>query len=344
MGDIAALNRDGLIVSEINSFTEVNFEVDRIMKLLRNDFNQLEEEASMLPPVDYEVSRDSHMSYLITDPTDLIVKAACAGGYVYIHKEQDEETTTLFGYRHLLKTINDENASLRAENNELRHAYDILLEQKRNYRKNALLTIAVVIGSILLILLGYYLLTTQSELDDAMGIIERTGRNIHQKDDVISELEAEKDELKLQLTDTRQKLGRLNTRLTQFTQHYPVIINNIELANFDAEGNMETTFGGTLYAKTMKYIQPRISYSTLDSVRLTLDIKIIKMADPSSGFDYAYSMTDVHFDQGLDLSMELDRWGGKKRKWEAGRYRIEIWSDHLMLHAHDFIITSYRAS
>lgn len=149
----------------------------------------------------------------------------------------------------------------------------------------------------------------------------------------ISSLKQERDNAKSELSNLKSKVS--NT--------YPLIINNIEIANITSDGDILTNYGNSLYGSNTMYLQPRIKYTGLTSGNKTLKIKwytpdgtISRGTASPSGFSLSES---VYVYSGDNHYMTLSGWGNDvKGNWRSGTYRIEIWYENSCLKSKTFTI------
>lgn len=149
----------------------------------------------------------------------------------------------------------------------------------------------------------------------------------------ISELESEKSSAEEALSMLKQKVG----------SSYPLIINSIEIANTDYNGNIQTDYGNTIYSSNTMYLMPRISYYGVESGNKTLKVKwynpngTIRTGSSSpAGFSQSES---CYISSGADNSITLRGWGSTTRgNWVSGNYRIEIWYGNTCLKSKSFTI------
>lgn len=148
----------------------------------------------------------------------------------------------------------------------------------------------------------------------------------------ISSLEQERDNAKSELSSLKSRVS--NT--------YPLIINDIEIANVTYDGDIQTSYGNTLYGSSTMYLRPRIKYIGLTSGDKTLKVKwynsdgtIRRGTSSPSGFSQSES---VYIYNG-DNTCTLSGWGNStKGHWRSGTYRIEIWYENVCLKAKTFTI------
>lgn len=148
----------------------------------------------------------------------------------------------------------------------------------------------------------------------------------------ISSLKQERDNAKSELSSLKNKVSST----------YPLIINDIEIANVTYDGDIHTNYGNSLYSSSTMYLQPRIKYTGLTSGDKILKVKwynsdgsIRRGTSSPSGFSQSQS---VYIYNG-DNTYTLSGWGNStKGHWKSGTYRIEIWYGNSCLRSKIFII------
>lgn len=123
----------------------------------------------------------------------------------------------------------------------------------------------------------------------------------------------------------------------------PLTVTDIEIANVDYSGNIQTTYGSTLYSSNTMYLQPRLTYNATESGARTLYIKWV-MPDGSlrvgTSSPAGYSQSDSYYIySGNGNYITLSGWGtNSKGNWSAGNYRIEVWDNGKLLKSQSFTI------
>jgi len=140
----------------------------------------------------------------------------------------------------------------------------------------------------------------------------------------------ENRELTNQIENLRTQTSEANLITEEIVSKFPMIINDIEIANTYYDGEVETDYGSTLYSYRTMYLQPRIKYKGFIDKSLNFMIKWYDnegdlRAGSSSPFGYTQSVNrDIHTG---DNQLTLSSWGNSNAGvyWERGTYRIEIW-------------------
>lgn len=152
-----------------------------------------------------------------------------------------------------------------------------------------------------------------------------------------SSLQSEISSLKQERDNARSELSKLKNKISST---YPLIINDIEIANKYKGGNIETDFGRTIYSSSTMYLTPKIEYYGLSSGTKTLKVKLYRPDGSLSTGSYStYSYSDDAYLYEGENSYTLSGWGNEnKGHWRSGTYRIEIWYENSCLKSKTFTI------
>lgn len=179
----------------------------------------------------------------------------------------------------------------------------------------------------------FFLLKDNEDLKYSLSSMENSNSAVNDKN---SELQRELEDMRLQLSETNQKLNEI-------VSIYPLIITDIEIANTYQGGDIETDYGNTLYSYRTMYLKPRIKYIGLLDKNLNFKIKWYDTegklkTGSSSPFGYSQSSSQNVY-VGDDNELLLPGWGNSSYgHWGAGRYRIEIWIGNVCLKSKSFDI------
>lgn len=145
---------------------------------------------------------------------------------------------------------------------------------------------------------------------------------------------------KSNLEDTKRKLSNYQNKVGE---NFPLIINNIELANYTKDrGKVLSDYGKPIYSNKSRWIWFRINYDGMVSGTKKLYYRIydsdgdLKTCSTSpSGFSHS---TQEYIYQGTNTSA-LFGWGSDSSgSWRKGKYRIEIWYEDICLKSKSFTI------
>lgn len=110
-----------------------------------------------------------------------------------------------------------------------------------------------------------------------------------------------------------------------------ITITKLQIGNTDYEGEVLTSYGGTLYADELLYATPKLTYNcTRAASDITLYTKIWRpdgtmMTGSSSPSGYT-TLDDADFTTGTNNTLTLPGWGNKNGgSYSKGIYRWELW-------------------
>jgi hypothetical protein len=139
------------------------------------------------------------------------------------------------------------------------------------------------------------------------------------------------------------KVAKLNETIKEYEElatTYPIIIEDVLIANIDQNSHIDIDFGKTISASRSMYIKPKIKYTSYaeDSL-IKLKVKLFSPNGLSQGDSspsgYTFEKT-IAIRKGKHDAM-LSAWGGSNRGyWGRGNYRIEIWYNDVCLKTHSF--------
>lgn len=178
--------------------------------------------------------------------------------------------------------------------------------------------------------------------DEKQSLARRDSEQIRELNNRIASLKREKDDGISELDDLKSSYNSLVTEFDELKSCYPLVISDIQIANVDSDGDIETDFGDYLYSGRTMYLKPQISYKGYAAVARTLKTKWIK---PDGSLSVGAS-SPIGFSQSAEYSiyegnqvLVLSGWGGADMgHWEAGSYRIEVWCGDVMLKSKTFTI------
>ena len=158
----------------------------------------------------------------------------------------------------------------------------------------------------------------------------------------LSSLRQENENGSVELNSLQAKYDALETKYDELKKQYPLIIDDIQIANTYYGGEIETDYGGSIYSSRTMYLRPKLSYKGYVDSPLTLKVKWIKPdgslstgSSSSPGFSQTAECSIYEGKQTLILS----GWGGADMgHWGSGTYRIEIWHGNVMLKSKSFTV------
>ena len=230
-------------------------------------------------------------------------------------------------------------SKLYRENSQLRADYSKLQSQKKQYRNVILLILAVLACSVGLFFLNVSLNDTKNELISAKN-------NIRELNSKVSNLSEELDNTKTSLRITRKERDeaqqKMNDLKDKVGSSMPIIITDIQIANTNNSGDIETDYGNTIYSSSTMYLKPKISYTGIKTgENINLNVKFYTPSGLSTGSSSPYGCsysTSMYVYSG-DNTETLSGWGGASRgHWRSGQYRFEIWCGDVCLKAKSFTV------
>lgn len=298
---------------------------------LSDRFNSLQEYSHTLPSEDYAVSITSQKEFSLEsgDRAEML-KSTYLGGFTYIFKADGYNTAQMNSYKGVLSRITADNERLKEENNKLKSDNAQIKRQKNRYQ-----WVLVLCGIVLVCVIGLFnmndsLNSTQSQLGQANDAIQTKNAVISNKDNYINELTARISSLQASLSSEQQQREAVENDLQQLSSNIPIIITDVEIANVDYSGNIETNYGNTIYTSNTMYLKPRITYTGIakdENIELQARLYGIGGALMGGSFPYGYTFTSsMTVNGGSGNTFEMSGWGNSTRGyWGAGYYRYEIW-------------------
>lgn len=144
---------------------------------------------------------------------------------------------------------------------------------------------------------------------------------------------------KSNLEDSKRKLSNYQNKVGE---KFPLIINNIELANCTKDmGKVLSDYGKPIYSNKARWIWFRINYDGMVSGTKKLYYRIYDQSGnlkkySSSPSGYTYSSEQYIYQN--NNTVVLFGWGSDSGGWSKGEYRIEIWYEDICLKSKSFTI------
>ena len=202
-GSFIHFAKDGSLTTSTTILKDEEEEIDTLSENLRRGFEKLD--SSLLPPVDYTVSKDSVKEFNALDDKQDIVRASYTYGYTFIYKDKDYDTVRVKSYRSVLSQLNNENNNLRKRNEELK-------KQKKRTTLVAVLSIILLIGALIIGLLFTSIKQKNAEIQQNEQAYTEL-KTKHQKLQNYSDnLATENKNLKQENTDLTIALNQETTR------------------------------------------------------------------------------------------------------------------------------------
>ena len=260
-----------------------------------------------------------------------ILKVIEKNNVVHIYPKDNENSSI----NYVEQTI----SNLYKENGQLKADYNKLLSQKKQYRNVAILILAVLACGIGLFFLNDSLNDTKNELSSAKneiselnGKVSSLSKELSNTKNTVEVTRKERDEVRQKMNDLKDEVG----------SSMPIIISDIQIANTNTDGDIETDYGNTIYSSSTMYLKPKITYTGIKTGE-SIDLKV-KFYTPSglstgssSPYGWSYS-SSIYVYSGKNVE-SLSGWGGSSRgHWKSGKYRFEIWYGDVCLKSKSFTV------
>ena len=325
IGSIVCFSNDGKIVPSQRQLREQEEDIDTLSINLSSEFNNAGK-SYKLPGVDYSIAKDSIKEYCINDDKRYITRSSYTYGFTYIYKDKDYNTVKVDSYRSVLNRISTENSDLKKINTALHEENQKILRKKKQFRNVILLILTVLACGVGLFFLNVSLNDTKNELINARN-------DINALNSKVSNLSEELDNTKTQLRITRKERDeaqhKMNDLKDKVGSAMPIIITDIQIANTNYSGDIETDYGNAIYSSSTMYLKPKISYTGIKTgENINLNVKFYTPSGLSTGSSspYGCSYSTSMYVYSSNNTETLSGWGGSSRgHWRSGQYRFEIW-------------------
>ncbi len=219
-GDIIAFNEQGDIVSTTNSLANKLQEVNAVTAIIRNGIDGMDSYTKSLPPVNYSISNTEKKAFAASDSNDAIIDASYRYAYTYVVKDKGCDTTSLSGYKGVIRKLHKEKDELSSEYGKLKTQYDKLNKQKKQYKNVIILCLIVVFCGIGLFFLNDTLNSTQQTLEQAQNENIQKGKTIQRLNSNIKFLNVNISNLKFLLSLEQSKREEAETELNTLKNIY----------------------------------------------------------------------------------------------------------------------------
>lgn len=229
-GDIIAFNEKGDIVSTTNSLANKLQEVNAVTAIIRNGIDGMKSYTKTLPPVNYSISNTEQKVFTYSAPNDTLVDASCKYAYTYVAKDKGCDTTSLSGYKGIIRKLHKEKDDLSFEYGKLKNQYNKLNEQKKQYRNVVILCAVVAVCGIGLFFLNDTLNSTQQTLEQSQSenvqkgeTIQKLISNITVLNGNINDLESS---LSLEQSKREEAKAELNALKNIYQEQQPLFVKS----------------------------------------------------------------------------------------------------------------------
>lgn len=194
----------------------------------------------------------------------------------------------------------------------------------------------------------------EREISQNNHSIDSLNNAIISQEDLINDLKNNLSSVNSKLSSTNRQLATTESNLkdakrtltnyqNKVSQHLPLLINKIELANYTKNrGNVISDYGQPIYSNKSRRVWFRINYDGMVTGTKKLYYRIYDQygelkTSSSSPSGYTYS-TEQYIYQNNN-TIVLFGWGADSSgSWRKGKYRIEIWYEDICLKAKTFTI------
>lgn len=304
-----------------------------------------------LPPADFSISIKDCIELSFEDSTNVeIIRAIQKYSNVYIVKTHDE-ISRITECKKLIQKLKDEINQLQDIVFKQKNEISDLKKQKNKYKWVLFLLAIIFIGAIVFFNVMqskndsiYELQQENVNLAQHVGTLQGDSIQLERN---LKSVTNEKNRIELALQDSIEALGIVRDSLHKqeaLLSKYPLLIQNIQIANVYDGGTIETNYGGTIYSKNSMRLKPKISYVGLVPGTKELGIKWYypsgNLATCSNcNCPSAYTQCEEHEIQAGMHSLTTNAFGGKEKgHWNTGQHRIEIWCEGNKLAERTFTI------
>lgn len=219
-GEILAFNEDGDIVCAGKDLVQCQQEVGRVSAMISNAIDSLNGKIEMLPPVDNSKSNTDKKQFCVADDNAAIAEASVSYAYTCVAKNKGCNTSSLSGYKGVIRKLSKEKAELSLRYGELKHEYDKLNGLKKQYSKVVVLCVFVLLCGFGLLFLKENLNSTERNLQQEQHESAMKSNTISKQNDTIESLRINVAGLDLLLSDERKQRKGVENRLRQMTKKY----------------------------------------------------------------------------------------------------------------------------
>lgn len=335
-GEVIKYSEDGELKFRVKTMNECVKEYDRLKGFLNSEFENNASKFDIVPlatiyngikstgELDRNAS-DSQIIAMTNQHNKVIVNDDSGIDHGYIPQ-------VISSLREQNQKANEEIARLQKENASLE-------KKKEQYSFIILLAFIILMCGVGLFFLNGSLNDTKSELSSARS-------EISQLNSKISSLGEELDNTKASLNITREERDeaqkKMNDLKDMVCSSMPIIITDIQIANTNSSGDIETDYGNTIYSSSTMYLKLKISYTGIKTgENIDLNVKLYTPSGMSTGSNSPYGCsysTSMYVYSGENTET-LPGWGGASRgHWSRGTYRFEIWYNNVCLRSKSFTV------
>ena len=184
-------------------------------------------------------------------------------------------------------------------------------------------------------------------LDSTKSGLEARNKRISILNSTIESMEEEISELKLTVEsmdgEIKQEKERYSILESEIASVVPFVITRVEMGSAYKGGDIETSFGSTLYQNRVRFLTPLIYYKCFISGSYNLKTKLynpdgsLRRNSEESPYGYTQSK-DYYLSKGSNTK-QMNGWGYESPgNYSSGTYKIEIWYNEKCLFVKSFTI------
>jgi hypothetical protein len=150
-----------------------------------------------------------------------------------------------------------------------------------------------------------------------------------------SQLQSRYDNLDSENSQLQSRYNALSADYEILSKNAKFYITSIKCGNWNDNGWL-TNPGDSLYSNQMRYLKPRISYSSVINDSITFYIKIIEpngalfFNSSISPSNFTYS-SKINIYRGTNQTADLSGWGNSVSTYRAGEWTVEVWYGNVCL-------------
>lgn len=335
-GILFSYDSTGDICKQTGKFSEEGAEINEFFK----DFNNIADNDlywKSIGSIDFSVSKESKLYLSLTeDSNDKIVEAIEHYHNVIITIENPLASS----YSNIVKQLNLDKEKLNSRIEYLSNKNNELIEKKKQYK--AVVTLFVIIILCCIGLLSFY-----REITGKTQHIQELENEITIKRDSLLLQNNEINRLVDDLSSTNRRLSSVQSELSDYKdkvgKHMPLVINNIELANYTANEDVISDYGQRIYSNESRWVWFRINYDGIVSGTKNLHYKVYDQKGQlktcsSSPSGYSWSSNIYIYGDNNNSVVLFGMGADNASTWSTGTYRIEIWHNDMCLKSKSFTI------
>lgn len=360
-GKIIEFSDDGSLTSKATRLYLEKTEIERITQTLVLSVNQIpSSDFCVLPPVNLSVGTDEVFSVSADEFAKHYSDILTSHNRVLVLKDKDFNSAQMSGYASRLNKLYKEKKKLQEENESIRKRNEQLNRQKKQVTVVVVLVVVLSACLIGLILFNNNVNRLNSEISEHQAAISDLSKVVERRDfsldslrgisdsrlSTINSLKSDQNNLKKTIKRKNATLDSLSDAFTDYkftiTQAYPLIVNDIEIANTYKGGKIQTDYGRSIYSHETMYLCPKIKYQGLKNCRVNLKVRWYKPNGELSRGDSSpagFSQSELCGISMGEGCVFMSGWGNEnKGHWSSGSYRIEVWYENVCLKAKSFTI------